>query len=244
MNHTQQDITSLEDVHESIKHYKYKSIDFFYNKQDATNRLLITFHGARSSEALPIFRGYNWNYNLLALSDKLLEIHDGLKLGWYLTSEFQSIYKEIISFFLRTYSNCIFTGSSGGGLPAMLYASIFKKKAVIQNSQLYIQSYRHYKQLQTFLKDNFGEWNLEMSTLHYGPPEHAYIYVNELDTEHYTLHFLRFQEFVKKQGLESQYTFHSFIGVDPVPPKVHHHVNLPTGLTLTQLFELCFSPRV
>jgi hypothetical protein len=242
-NRLRKDISSFSDIDDTNNYYyKYKSIDFLYKKYDNSERLLICFHGARCKATLPIFRGYNWNYNILSISDKVLELHEELELAWYLTPDNQTIYKEIIAFFVEKYKNCVFFGSSGGGYPALLYASIFHKKAFIQNSQLYIHKYHYRKNLCKIYSDiEMGDYDIEESIAKYGLPEKAYIYVNERDSDHYNNHFLSFKTFILSNKFNAHFMFHSFVGEEPVPPQNHHHVQLPVGLSLHTIISDIFN---
>ena len=241
-------------------YYRLSEIDFYFKKQDENDRLIITFHGFGGIDCpKPIFRGYNWDYNVLAISDKLLELFPELGLAWYLSSkkyDFQKIYIDIIDYFVQKYTNIIFVGSSGGGFPALLYSCYFHKKAFIQSAQLYLDKYQYTFNVDNHQLDKITE-RLEMEQseskemIHgaeqivqrYGLPSLAYIYCNTRDERHHIPHFCRFQEFVRKQNISSHFRLIDFYGKDLEPPQTdHHQIQTPphlkhAGLILDELFE-------
>jgi len=80
-------LNEIGDESDNSKYYRYNEIDFYYKKHDTSDRLLVSFHAANANTnkaPLPIFRGYNWKYNMLCISDKLLELSDDINLAWYL----------------------------------------------------------------------------------------------------------------------------------------------------------------
>ena len=105
-------INSLDEVDatEIKTYYNYNGVDFYYRKRTDDDRLIVSFHGALPSSKptqLPLFRVYNCNYNILCISDNLLEKYPGLLLGWFCTekgSNVDVIYKEIIGFFISKHT--------------------------------------------------------------------------------------------------------------------------------------------
>ena len=154
--------------------YTYKECSFLLNTKSSNNNLIISFHGATgqnlwdqntpinnvinkdSGKDRYIFRGYKWDYSdcdVLCLSDGLLQQFDDYKFGWYLSTKkhnFDKVYKEIITHVgnLKKYKNIFFNGTSSGGLPALIYSTLFKNSiCIISNFQLYLEKYgdREYK---------------------------------------------------------------------------------------------------
>jgi hypothetical protein len=240
------------DVNNVKNYYRYNEIDFYYKKHDNSDRLLVSFHGANTGTItlpLPIFRCYNWKYNMLCISDKLLELHTDLRLTWYLSpkkSNIHNTYIEIIKRFLKMYTNVIFYGSSGGGFPSTLYSSIFHKKMFIQNSQIYLEKYGVYfkKMLEIFKLDvcDFNEVNGEQIINNYGCPSKSIIYCNVNDKHHYECHFLPFLKFINDNNLNinNTFVFVDFIGEDVVLPKTHHNIQLPNTKTVNEIINELF----
>ena len=185
-------LSKLGDVKEfdNKKYYRYNEIDFYFKGHDESDKLLVSFHAANAGNAqnikapLPIFRGFNWEYNVLCISDKLIELYPELSLGWYLSpleSNIMDTYVEIIGLFLDTYKNVVFTGTSGGGFPSLLFSSYFKKKALIQNSQIYLENY--YSKLNDILhalsikQTDLSITNGEDIVVKYGNPFMVFIYI-------------------------------------------------------------------
>jgi hypothetical protein len=223
------------DENNSKIYYRYHEIDFYYKKHDDNDRLVVSFHGAKNTEPLPLFRGYNWPYNVLCISDKLLELNPNIRLAWHLSpkdTNIKEVYTEIIQNFLTKYDNVIFYGSSGGGFPALLFSSYFHKKCIIQNAQIYLEKFLYLKY--TILNINptseFNETNGEEIIEKYGVPSMAVIMCNINDTHHYEQHYLPFFEYINKNNLGSYFQGLDFIGHEPVPPQNHHHVNIPSTM--------------
>jgi hypothetical protein len=238
-NFTKVELQTLEEIDENNSkiYYRYNEIDFYYKKHDNSDRLVVCFHGAvRSQENLPVFRGYNWPYNVLCISDKLLELYPTLGLAWYLSPKdpnIKKVYIDIIQNFLPKYQNVIFNGSSAGGFPALLFSSYFHKKCIIQNAQIYLKNF--YSALSKILnllelKSNEMETNGEEIIETYGVPSRAVIMCNKKDSHHYEKHYLPFYEYINKNNLDSYFQFFDFIGCEPVPPHTHHHINLPSTM--------------
>ncbi|MBA3286194.1 MAG: hypothetical protein H0U27_14215 [Nitrosopumilus sp.] len=109
-----------------------------------------------------VFRGYNYNIkntDILCISDALLEKYkdDKMALSWYLSTEkynFEQTYTEIIECIIKKYSKVLFCGTSGGGYPALYYASKFNKLCLIGNSQIYLDKYTYFLTLNNILEKN------------------------------------------------------------------------------------------
>ena len=248
-------INNLNDIDENnVKnYYRYNEIDFYYKKYDNSDRLIVSFHGAIPGiviQQLPVFRSYNWKYNVLCISDKLLELYPDLHLAWYLSpksSNIHNTYVEIIQRFLQIYTNVIFHGCSGGGFPSFLYSSLFHKKMFVQNSQFYLEKYSlHFTKMLQILKLNilsdFNELTGEQIITNYGCPSKAIIYCNKNDKIHYESHFLPLYNFIIDNNLNTNNTFvfFSFIGDEPVTPKTHHHVQLPNTKSIHEIINELF----
>lgn len=235
-------------------YYRYNNVDFYYKKNNISDKLIVSFHGAirgnNIRQPLPVFRSFNMKkYNLLSISDALLELYENLDLGWFLYSKQSTIgntYIEIIKFFLTKYSNVIFSGSSGGGFPSLLYSSYFYKKALIYNSQFYLDKY--YDKLKKIIDtleieiSDFEQTNCEEIIKKYNLPFCAIIYCNINDTHHYEYHFMQFRKFIFDNNLDSNFKFIEFVGNEPEHQKSHHHILLPNTTTdnicIDELFEL------
>ena len=167
-NREQLKINNLNIVDDSNKYfYTYKECSFLLKTSSSNNNLIINFHGAvgqnlwdqntgggivnrDSGKDRYIFRGYNWNCkdcDILCLSDALLQKFDNFKFGWYLSTKkhsFDEVYKEIITYIgnIKKYKNIFFTGTSSGGLPALIYSALFKNSiCIISNFQVYLHKY-------------------------------------------------------------------------------------------------------
>ena len=258
-NLTKSAITDLREVDDnnSTTYYRYNDIDFYYKKYDSSDRLLVAFHGHRGSASIPIFRSYNWNYNVLSISDKLLELYPTVGLGWFLSTPTLALkdkYIAILQYFVSKYQNVIFYGSSGGGFPALLYASYFHKKCFAQSAQLYLDKYQYIYQVDNehltklihvlnTTRSELGETNAEEIIEHYGLPQYACIYCNERDERHYNVHFNRFKEYIQHKKLEAKYTFRSFTyDDDPANPITDHHtIGIPPGTSIYSLINELFA---
>jgi hypothetical protein len=234
------------DVTQKNTYYNYNGIDFYYRKKTNDDKLLVNFHGfIRRTIPLPVFRGYNWNYNVLCISDNMLQQHPDMSLGWYCTengSNIDQTYKEIINFFMSNHNNIVFHGSSGGGMPSLLYAAYFHKKAYIANAQLYLDEYGHYE---TF-RQNVDDLNLT-EPVHadkiidkYGLPSMMYVHVNMRDNHHYKKHYIPFMKYVNDRKLNANFRFVAFNGVDPTGEQTHHTINTPPNITSQQIIDELF----
>ena len=255
-------VSTLEAVDGSGKHYhNYKGVHFYYRKHDASDRLIVTFNGAMYRDPtsptgmvlLPIFRGYDWKYNVLCLSDKLLEDFSdkNLELGWFLSprgSNYLHVYTEIIERVVQSHTDVVFHGSSAGGFPALHYACLFNQKALVLNAQFYIDRHGLFPHFTTTtgmnLAHDFDEHDLEAIVSKHGPPLHAHVWCNQKDEGHIHNHFIPFKQFVEsdeREKLKEKFTFTTFSN-DEAPPlgKTHHVVFLPTGISMTVLLDELF----
>ena len=236
-------------IFDNKNYYNYKEVDFYFKKYDDTNKLVVSFHAADPGQSLkPIFRGFNWNYNILCISDKLLELYPELNLTWYLSpikSNIMDTYIEIIGLFNSKYENIIFTGSSGGGFPSLLFSCYFYKKALIFNSQIYLENY--YSLLDKIIntlnvnKNELTITNIEEIITKYGKPYVAFIYCNSNDKHHYEKHYLPFNKFINDNNLNINFKLIEFKGAEPVHPQTDHHILLPTEKTIDKSIEELFN---
>lgn len=253
-------------------YYNYKNIHFHYKRNNSSKNLVIAFNGAISIandnnnlRPTPVFRNfYNKQYNILNISDKLLEDFSEQKiiLGWFMcpnNTNYFEIYTEIIRFFIDKYDQVIFHGSSAGGIASMLFASYFTQyysnnidkidnthfriTALVLNSQFYLDKYFYFK---TFIEKtgvilDSDNYNIEHIITKYGSPMRTYIYVNENDNIHYDIHFSPFKQFITNNGLQDKYTFIPFVGVEPIPPKTHHTVFTPPDQSENEILNMIFT---
>jgi len=254
-------VSSLEDMDDSGDYYhKYKGVDFYYRKNDESDRLLVTFNGAMYRDPnshtgmvlLPIFRGFDWKYNILCMSDKLLDdfSNEKLEVGWFLSprgSDYLCIYTKIIEHVMKSYKNVIFHGSSAGGFPSLYFSCFFHQKALILNAQFYIERYSLFNHFTTKTRMNlahdFDEHSSE-SIISHGPPLCADIWCNENDINHMNNQFIPFKQFVEndeREKFKEHFTFTTFSNEEAPPPgKTHHHVILPTGVSINDAIARLF----
>jgi hypothetical protein len=244
------DIKNLTEVDDTnVKtYYNYNGVDFYYRKNNDDDRLLVNFHGSiniKHNIPLPVFRCHNWKYNVLCIADKLLQTHKTLLLGWYCTENTtndDTSYKDIIKYFISNHNNVIFYGSSGGGMPSLLYAAYFHKKAYITNAQLYLDKYSFYPDLMATIDvNNLTEpIHADKIIAKHGLPSMMYIYVNEHDIHHYMKHFIPFMKYINDNKLNTNFKFIAFKGAEPPAEKSHHHVNLPINIKVEQIINELF----
>jgi len=162
---------------------------------------LVSFHGAvKPGTKLPVFRFYNkkfQNFDMLCLFDKLIQDYKSkkLRLGWYLNPTHIEIYTEIIKAFSQKYDKMLFYGSSGGGSPAIYFASLFGQYCQVSNSQIYLPKYGHYDDLVKLGLDYNRD--LEKVLLEHKPAK-IVIFQNKADAKHYNEHFLPFVKFLEE----------------------------------------------
>lgn len=178
---------------------------FFYFKSGYSDTCVITFHGAyprKERPELPIFRGFNWNFadgtNLLCFADAVLHhyVKSGLRLSWFLDTEIVQQVETICSIIDSTASlfdikNLIFTGSSGGGFPALRFASLFGQYALISNSQIKLQKCPYFSIASKILADSgdaFAHYDIYKIMSEASGPKLLINYFNLDDETTYTQH--------------------------------------------------------
>lgn len=196
------------------EYVEYKGVKFYYKINTKRKNLLVSFHGSirvgyNKKQPLPVFRFYSVKsdlYDVLCISDKLLETFydQDLILSWYLsttTHKYSEVYESIIKHFVSMYDEVVFTGSSGGGLPAFKFGCIFNKKVLIQNSQLYLSNYQYFNNFCNIIMPSRPlNYCIENIIFKHGTPSYAYIYQNIKDVSHMHSHFLPFKKFVTNIG--------------------------------------------
>jgi len=248
------EVLSEVDLNNTTKYYRFKETDFYFKNYDNTDRLVVSFHGSRQGSKgiyapLPIFRGFDWKFNMLCISDKLLNIVDTnlSYIGWFLStngSGFHETYVDIISFFLDKFQNIVFTGTSGGGFPSLLYSSYFKKKGLTSNAQLYLNKgwpNNFINNMEKYLNKQFEIKTCEDIIKNFGCPVKFACYANENDIFSYCGNFIPFKEYLIKNNYISHFEMRNFIGKESSCP---HGIYLPDGPSYNNEIEklLNFNP--
>lgn len=235
-------------------YFEYKSIHFYFKKGLNFDKLLVSFHGSlqldketRKITPTPVFRYYNISTEIcsvLCISDKTLEDYAQyrLRLSWYLpisNKPHHRVYEEIINYFNNLHKFTIFTGSSGGGFPAIKYACMFKQGGLVQNSQLYLQKYWYFKKMvETVSPSILVEHDIQEYIIKHGPPKYIRILQNVKDTEHMVDHFVPFKQFIFSTGFQDRFEFEEFLS----QPEglLEHGAILPDNLTYDSLLKQTF----
>ena len=218
-------------------HYIYNEFDFLY-KNLCKENLVVLFHGAVGNKSTRrfTFRGYNYDYDnadVLSIADYLIKINDDLLLSWYLSTDKHNcleIYTQIINQVLKQnkYNKVIFTGTSGGGYPSLIFGSLFKGYSLISNSQIYLDNYFYFDKMIKLLnieKEDI-EYNIEKFILKNGPPLKTILYTNIRDNNHYTNHSIPFKKFME-ENFPDKIETNFFKGRDPPSDKSNHHIQFP-----------------
>jgi len=216
-------------------------------------KLLVLFHGAITDKIkLPVHRlaCENEDVDTLSISDKMLEIFEEKKLllSWYLgtkTNTLNEIYYEIIDNIIKrkNYDKIIFTGSSGGSYPALLFASLFNQYCVINNGQIYLEKYQYFKHMKNIIGNDIVYNNIENIITNDIAPKHIYIYQNINDTHHYMDHTLPFVDMLNSINYKS-FTLNLF-DIKSTKKKeheyfdgaTHHQIYTPHGKNLTDVIK-------
>jgi len=142
-------LNSLNEMnfHEKKEEYSYKLIDFLVNIKSANN-LIVLFHGTADGASYPIFRGYDYSFSesiVLSISDPLVKLYKGLKIGWYLDTKKYNItenIKEIVSHITKmcNIKKVIFVSNCSGALIALKLSCIMNEYCLIANPHTIIKS--------------------------------------------------------------------------------------------------------
>lgn len=217
-------------------HYIYNGFDFLYKNQQKEN-IVVLFHGSVPNKFTQrfTFRGYDYNFDnadILCMSDYLIKTNDELLLSWYLSTSnnnYLETYSQIINKILQhKYCKVVFTGTSGGGFPSLIFGSLFKGYSLISNSQIYLDKYYYFDNMLSLLnlkKDDIN-YNIEKFILDNGPPLKTILYTNKRDNNHYINHSIPFKKFME-ENFPNQIETIFFDGRDPPLEKSSHHVQFP-----------------
>lgn len=201
------EISDLNNIADQPCHYKYESIDFYYNRNTNIKKyLIVSFHGGiYPTTPIPVFRSYNLKYDnadILSISDRLVEQYYGkVALGWFLSTtkhDYDAIYTAIIAHIGSKYDDIIFFGTSGGGFPSLYYACKFRQICLIGNPQIYLEKFQQrIADLNKILEndnDNLIQINIEEYMIN-NPPKYIYYSINQADNHHYNVHAMPFFDF-------------------------------------------------
>lgn len=224
------DVITLKKINEIKRNtnnaYHFKNVRFLLKTLEKNDILVISFHGAvkNKDKGLKkiIFRGYDIPESLcdlLCISDALMNIYKHYSVNWYLSTSkynFEPIYQEIFKYIInfKKYKNVIFTGSSAGAYPALLYASIFNKIALIGNPIIYPEIYGldrleqniivHYYKHKKLLHENndellYNEKDIEKKLLENKPEK--IIYYQNIKDGHCKTSCHPFMDFIKTTNI-------------------------------------------
>lgn len=180
-------------------------------------RLFIMTSGAveRTKVTLPYFNRWTWAGagkfpgHVLCIADPTLELHEDMKLGWYLgtskhnaTEELCNIIRHFAEILGVPDSKIIFWGSSGGGFAALALASrIEGSTAVAINAQTNALEYHVESDVEMvrkfcfdgksgdFIRQGFGQNVNMVKAWKTNKMSRAIFVQNKLDTHHYTCHY-------------------------------------------------------
>jgi len=139
------------DENKKKHYYSYKNVKFLTNCFLAI-RLIVIFHGTRSNNPMPIFRGYDYFFKdsiVLSISDPLCELYPNIKIGWYLDTHKLNITDVVIEIVqhLKTKCNCVdvlFCSNCSGALFAFKLSCILKENLLIGNPHLVLSTTSHW----------------------------------------------------------------------------------------------------
>lgn len=251
----QTEISSLSSLDANkMSVYKYKTAYFLYKPVLAARRLVVIFNGAlrRTMAGTLVFRGYNYSFDnacILCIADSALIDHPRLLLSWYADFDgvkYNNVYQEIIEYILELIQpvSVLFTGTSGGGLPAIRYASSYNQIALISNSQLFPEKYFYYQDIAAYASSLGMSFASEMPSLagDIGVPKEIVIYQNIHDAHHYRFHYLPFVEHCVDQNIPIA-TF-AFCGtLQDSCSKNGHSIQFPDSKTHKQVIDEWLNSR-
>ncbi|MGH7183774.1 MAG: hypothetical protein ACREJN_17610 [Nitrospiraceae bacterium] len=174
----------------------------------------------RTKQRLPVFNRWTWAQmgkfpgHVLCVADPTLDLHDEVKLGWYLGTDEQDASEEL-SQFIRRFAKAlgipedkiVIWGSSGGGFAALAVTShIEKATAVAINAQTdifayeiarYVETVRGYcfrNQPAQHIQEHFGTRVNMAQAWRRNRTSRVILIQNKLDTHHYACHFRPYWE--------------------------------------------------
>ncbi len=245
-------LNNINDIQKNTNNaYNFKNCTFLLKTLEKNDTLVISFHGAINNNNSDlkhiIFRGYDIPESLcdvLCISDALMNVYKHYTVNWYLSTikyNFEPIYQEIIKYAinLKKYKNVIFTGTSAGGYPALLYASIFNGIALIGNPILYPEIYGldrfknnvivHYYKHKQLLEENkdkllYNEKDIEKILLENKPKK--IIYYQNIKDGHCETSSYPFIDFIKTININILF---KLFNPDCEDPYKQHSITFPYG---------------
>lgn len=238
-------LDNLEDIKYGKYHYNYKTVDFMFNMKENAKKTLIVFHASIDhSEKMPIFYKYNFengNFNVLSISDKLLESARKLRCMVFLGTDeipYDEYYIEIIKYCLilaKTQKN-IFFGSSSGSFPALYYGTLFNGVILFTNGYIKIENlkYEIYKKklkqdLNLTVKKNIDLIEHVLNN----NPLHIYLYYNKNDN----LYTDSITNFIIECKKKIPNKFNCILHDTVIEGKDPHDVHFPEGEDFNSVIE-------
>ena len=198
-------------------HWKFPAV-YYVGKEGQPLFVMLSAAIDRNKQTLPVFNRCNWADkfpgHVLCVADPTLELHDDMKLGWYLGTDEHDASEEL-SRFVRSFAEAlgipegkvVLWGSSGGGFAALALASrIEKATAVAINPQTDIFAYEKARTIEAVRRHCFGNQTAKHIQEHFGPrvnmaqawrsnrSSRVILIQNKLDTHHHACHFKSFWE--------------------------------------------------
>ena len=203
----------------SGQYWKFPALYFDGKGQQ---RLFVMLSAAidRTKQRLPVFNRWTWAQmgkfpgHVLCVADPTLDLHDDMKLGWYIGTGEHDVSEELSGFIRRfaeslgiSEDKIVIWGSSGGGFAALAMTShIEKATAVAINAQTDIFAYEVGRTIEAVRRSCFGNQTAKQIQEQFGPrvnmaqawrsnrSSRAILIQNKLDTHHYACHFKPFWE--------------------------------------------------
>ena len=259
--HPVREISAWSDISpDAAFHYIYTTrcapLHFFYRQVPESRGLMVVFHGARRKldhglTPLPIFLYNSFQYSgisVLCISDPMLQVYESeeLLLSWFSASKKINVTAEITELLsavsaLEGSQNILTFGSSGGAFPAIKFAGILGKRALVSNGQYFLDKHPLYTDLTTKLA-KYGDSLCESPDITQileksGFPTKIHMFMNTEDTYTYEKHALPFVQYMRESGRSSHLEFNAFTGQVPEPNKRPHHVLWPCLETYKDLIR-------
>ena len=217
----------------------YKSINFVY-ENNKTDKLVI-FFDVQNRQPITFFNRATYlkdtsadTYDCLFLADKLKEIYPELNFACYSSSakhNYSNTYAEIISYFInvKAYKTIAFFGCSGGASPALYYAGLFKKTALISNPIIYLDEHALFSKGSDILAkndDSLIKINMEDYLASHTPKKIVlYENINDIVTLESVI---KFETFITDNINSCQLISNHFDGVLSGQSKNHHMIYYPS----------------